>query len=147
MLEFDEWLLANENMLSEQAAETGADRELDFDSERYAERKYDAYVKMHPVYAILDDTKDVPSFERYGKQKWMNVIQDMLGLQFNKEQVCWVLRSNHMALHADNMEETICESLHPFREYLMHDSNDVLDDLQDEFNIDLCDGELSLGVN
>ena len=44
MLEFDEWLDENYDELYIQAAETGEDRELDFDMEKMLEREYALYI-------------------------------------------------------------------------------------------------------
>jgi len=44
MLEFDEWLEENEEEVSISAAETGADREMDYAAEAYAESMYDDYL-------------------------------------------------------------------------------------------------------
>jgi len=45
MKDFEEWYEENEELLDIYAAESGADRELDFDSERFAEDMYDQYVR------------------------------------------------------------------------------------------------------
>ena len=44
MLEFDEWLEENDDEVYISAAETGADREMDYDAEAYAESCYDDYL-------------------------------------------------------------------------------------------------------
>ena len=44
-LNFDEWLNENYNDLNCEAAESGMDRELDFDRDLFEERKYDEYIK------------------------------------------------------------------------------------------------------
>ena len=44
-LPFEAWLAANEEELTIRAAELGADREPDFDSERFAEREYSNYLQ------------------------------------------------------------------------------------------------------
>lgn len=43
--DFSEWLDANEQWLNEYSAETGADRELDFNEEAFAENLYDKYLE------------------------------------------------------------------------------------------------------
>ncbi len=45
MLEYEEWCDANEHYLLCAAAELGADRELDFDPEVFAEKQYEKYLK------------------------------------------------------------------------------------------------------
>jgi hypothetical protein len=44
ILEFDEWLEISAQFISEHAAESGADRELDYNPEQYAEDLYDHYL-------------------------------------------------------------------------------------------------------
>lgn len=44
-LDYDDWLNLNEDNLTCEAAESGSDRELDYDRERFAERAYDRYEK------------------------------------------------------------------------------------------------------
>ena len=43
-LAFDEWVEENEEWLTQYAAETGSDRESDFDVERFEETMYEAYL-------------------------------------------------------------------------------------------------------
>ena len=43
MLTFDEWYDKNEENLSIECAESGADREMDFDFGRFCEDRYDQY--------------------------------------------------------------------------------------------------------
>lgn len=45
ILDFDTWSEVNGDNLSAEMAETGADRELDFDQERWLEKRYDLYRK------------------------------------------------------------------------------------------------------
>jgi len=45
MLNFSEWCEANEEELSILWAETGADREYDFNVERELEKQYDEYIE------------------------------------------------------------------------------------------------------
>jgi len=47
MKEFDEWYEENEDEIYISAAESGADRELDYDAEAYAERMYDQYCLLN----------------------------------------------------------------------------------------------------
>lgn len=42
-LEFEQWLDINEDELKIQAAESGLDRDLDFDVENFLEREYEKY--------------------------------------------------------------------------------------------------------
>ena len=44
-LNFDEWLNENYFDLNCEAAESGMDRELDFDRDLFEEKKYDEYLK------------------------------------------------------------------------------------------------------
>ena len=44
-LNFDEWLNENYFDLNCEAAESGMDRELDFDRDLFEEKKYDEYIK------------------------------------------------------------------------------------------------------
>ena len=44
-LTFEEWLATNEDESMIAAAETGADRELDYNAELYLEKCYDAYLR------------------------------------------------------------------------------------------------------
>lgn len=44
-LEYDKWFELKENELSIAFAESGADRELDFNHERECEKKYEEYLK------------------------------------------------------------------------------------------------------
>ncbi len=53
VMSFDDWYDINEEELWCAAAESGADREFDFDSEEFAEQRYDSYVK-----GGLQPTKD-----------------------------------------------------------------------------------------
>lgn len=41
---FDEWYFANEDRINIELAESGADREMDFDPEKEFERRYDEYL-------------------------------------------------------------------------------------------------------
>jgi len=43
MLSFEDWYNENEEELSIKAAESGADREYDFNSEDFAEKEYEKY--------------------------------------------------------------------------------------------------------
>lgn len=43
-LSFEDWYNENENWLSINASETGADRELDFDFEKWADAHYEHYL-------------------------------------------------------------------------------------------------------
>jgi hypothetical protein len=43
MLNFEDWYNENEEELSIKAAESGIDREYDFDSDDYIEREYEKY--------------------------------------------------------------------------------------------------------
>lgn len=52
-LEYDKWFELNENELGIAFAESGADRELDFDYERECEKGYEKYLKSIPV--VKDD--------------------------------------------------------------------------------------------
>lgn len=45
IMEFEDWLENNEEELTIECAETGADRELDFDFERFCEYRYEEYLK------------------------------------------------------------------------------------------------------
>lgn len=45
ILNFDQWLEANQEELDIKAAETGADRELDYDSDAFYEKEYEVYLK------------------------------------------------------------------------------------------------------
>jgi hypothetical protein len=45
ILEFEEWYDLNEEKINIELAENGADRELDFDSEREFEDRYQAYLE------------------------------------------------------------------------------------------------------
>ena len=41
---FDEWYEANEENINLELAESGADREMDFDSEKEFEKRYETYL-------------------------------------------------------------------------------------------------------
>jgi hypothetical protein len=43
-LSFEDWLLQNDEWLTQYAAESGADRELDYDREELEERLYEEYL-------------------------------------------------------------------------------------------------------
>ena len=45
-LPYEQWFNDNEQWLIEYAAETGADRELDFDMEKFEEEQYEQYLKQ-----------------------------------------------------------------------------------------------------
>jgi len=47
MKDFDTWYEENEDEIYISAAESGADRELDYDAEAYAERMYDQYCLLN----------------------------------------------------------------------------------------------------
>jgi len=42
---FDEWYELNENTINIELAESGADREMDFDSEKEFEKRYEIYLE------------------------------------------------------------------------------------------------------
>jgi hypothetical protein len=44
-LNFEDWILKNEDDLYIEAAETGADREYDYDSEKFYEEQYTIYLE------------------------------------------------------------------------------------------------------
>jgi len=44
-LNFEEWYEANEDNINIELAENGADRELDFDSEREFDKRYQKYLE------------------------------------------------------------------------------------------------------
>lgn len=44
-LNFEEWYDVNEEEVYMEAAESGADREMDYDSEKYFEEKYEKYLE------------------------------------------------------------------------------------------------------
>ena len=43
-LEYEEWYAKFEDVINTELAETGADREMDFDSEREFEKRYEMYL-------------------------------------------------------------------------------------------------------
>jgi hypothetical protein len=47
MIDYDEWLIANEEELIIKYAETGEDREFDFDLEHSLERDYQKYCRRN----------------------------------------------------------------------------------------------------
>jgi len=63
MLEFEDWYALNEQDLNCEAAETGLDRELDFDKELWESEKYDKYVCRKLL------KKETPTLSTIIKQK------------------------------------------------------------------------------
>ena len=57
MLSFEEWYIKNEEALIISASESGADRELDFDSENYADNEYYKYLDTFKSNWIIDYCK------------------------------------------------------------------------------------------
>lgn len=53
MLTYEQWLEVNADEASIRFAETGVDRELDFDPERELERMYEEYVARYEMEARL----------------------------------------------------------------------------------------------
>ena len=47
---FENWYIENEEELDIKFAETGADRELDFDFKTFTEKRYEDYLKYHGEY-------------------------------------------------------------------------------------------------
>ena len=64
MLTFEQWSEANEVEVQIRSAETGADRELDFDAEDALERAYEDYVARYEYEARLrlQEAGIVPAF-------------------------------------------------------------------------------------
>ena len=48
-LKFDDWYAFNEESINIQLAESGADREMDFDSEKEFEDRYQKYIESKDV--------------------------------------------------------------------------------------------------
>lgn len=45
-LDYEEWYVKFEDAINTELAETGADREMDFDSEREFEKRYEIYLNV-----------------------------------------------------------------------------------------------------
>ena len=57
MISFETWLDLNEEEANCYAAETGADRELDYDSETFLERLYDEYVDTGKTWYTTEEQR------------------------------------------------------------------------------------------
>ena len=62
-LNFDEWFSLNEDRINIELAESGADREMDFDAELEFESRYDEYLNSIDETKKYDDKGNLIYFE------------------------------------------------------------------------------------
>jgi hypothetical protein len=50
---------------------------------------------------ICDSTQDAYSYDRYGKQAWLEAIKALLSIKYSESEVIWILRSKYVRWAAD----------------------------------------------
>jgi hypothetical protein len=73
IMTYEEWYNKNEEELSIECAESGADRELDFDFERFCEDKYEIFLSELGCWNCLYSwhfTDELPCVACYEGGKW-----------------------------------------------------------------------------